>query len=57
LNFGWRFEFARLLFDEGRLEAARRELRTVLAQEPTHQAATRLHEEIVRALVNQAVQK
>ena len=46
----WRVEYAQLLYEQGRLQDARRELLTVLAQQPTHAGARALLGEVDRAL-------
>ena len=46
----WRLEFARLLYEQGRLREARRELLTIVAQRPTHAAARQLLAEVDREL-------
>jgi tetratricopeptide (TPR) repeat protein len=38
----WRYEFAQLLYQEGQVREARRELEAVLAQQPEHAAARKL---------------
>jgi O-antigen ligase len=48
----WRFEFALYLYDLGKLEEARRELAAVLAQDPSHDAARRLLNEVMQGLVD-----
>jgi hypothetical protein len=46
----WRLEFARLLYEQGRLRDARRELLTVVAQQPTNAGARELLTEVDRKL-------
>jgi tetratricopeptide (TPR) repeat protein len=46
----WRYQYARLLRGRGRLKEARSQLMTVLDQEPGHQEARRLLEEVARGL-------
>jgi O-antigen ligase len=46
----WRFELARLLRERGRLQQARRELRTLLAEQPGHAQGQALYQEVVRVL-------
>ena len=45
----WRYEFAQVLHEQGRLEEARRELRLLLQQHPDHQPAVELHRDVVRS--------
>lgn len=52
LQVGWRYEFARLLYQQGRLQDARRELLTVLGQQPGHTQALELLEAVTRDLAN-----
>jgi O-antigen ligase len=42
VNVSWRYEFSRLLYEEGRYAEARRELLTVLAAQPRHAQAAEL---------------
>jgi tetratricopeptide (TPR) repeat protein/O-antigen ligase len=44
----WRFDMARLLYEQGRLPDARRELRAVRAQQPGHQEAGELLRAVLR---------
>jgi O-antigen ligase/tetratricopeptide (TPR) repeat protein len=46
----WRFEFAQVLAEQGRLEEARRELRLFLDQTPGHPGASELYRDVVRRL-------
>jgi predicted Zn-dependent protease len=41
-QLNWRYEFAQLLYEEGKLQEARTELLTVLAQQPAHREAHEL---------------
>jgi tetratricopeptide (TPR) repeat protein len=47
---GWRFALARLLYQQGRLQEARRELRTVLSQQPKNTRAQELLDGISREI-------
>jgi O-antigen ligase len=47
----WRFEFALYLYELGKLEEARRELVVVLAQDPSHERARQLLDEVLQGLV------
>jgi tetratricopeptide (TPR) repeat protein len=53
LHAGWRQEYARLLYQEGRLREARTELLTILAQDPRHAAARQLYTIVTRELTRQ----
>jgi tetratricopeptide (TPR) repeat protein len=44
----WRFELVRLLHQQDRLDDVRRELRTILTQQPGHQGAKDLYQSVVR---------
>jgi tetratricopeptide (TPR) repeat protein len=44
----WRFEFAQLLHEQGRVKEARRELRTLLQQQPDHRPGKELYREVLR---------
>jgi hypothetical protein len=46
----WRFEFARLLSDLGRLEESRRQLLDLLEQDPNHSAARELLADVAREI-------
>jgi tetratricopeptide (TPR) repeat protein len=46
----WRYEFAQVLHDQGRLDEARQELRTLLQQQPDHRAGGELHRTVLRRL-------
>jgi O-antigen ligase len=50
LQFEWRYGLAKTLFDLGRLQDSRRELRLILGQQPKHAAAGALENEIARAI-------
>jgi O-antigen ligase len=47
---GWRYELARLLRERGRLEQARRELRSLLGEHPGHAQARALYHEVIQSL-------
>jgi tetratricopeptide (TPR) repeat protein/O-antigen ligase len=44
----WRFEFAQVLHERGRLDEARRELRALLQQQPEHRRGKELYQEVLR---------
>ena len=45
---GWRYEFAQLLYQQGRLKESRRQLVVILGQQPNHAAAHALFEELAQ---------
>jgi O-antigen ligase/tetratricopeptide (TPR) repeat protein len=49
----WRFELVELLHQQGQLQDARRELRTILAQEPEHQPAKDLYRRVLRQQIDE----
>ena len=51
LHADWRYEYAEILYQEGRLEEARGELATVLAQDPRHERAYLLWTKVMNDLV------
>jgi O-antigen ligase/tetratricopeptide (TPR) repeat protein len=44
----WRYEFAQVLHEQGRLDEARRELRVLLQQQPEHRRGKELYQEVLR---------
>jgi Flp pilus assembly protein TadD len=44
----WRYEFAQALHERGRLDEARRELRSLLRQQPEHRRGKELYQEVLR---------
>jgi tetratricopeptide (TPR) repeat protein len=44
----WRYEFAQVLHEQGRLAEARRELRTLLQQQPDHTRGKDLYQKVLR---------
>ena len=49
-RFGWRYEYASMLYTEGRLAEARRQIDIVLGQRPHHAPAQKLLETITRRI-------
>lgn len=57
LQAPWRLQLAHLLFQQGRLAEARRQLTTLLGLHPDHAEALRLHAEVIRAGGEDAAEK
>src|SRR5436190_22709867 len=49
-QYAWRFEMAKLLFDQGRIQDARRELTMILGQQPNYAEAKKLLDEVGHAI-------
>jgi tetratricopeptide (TPR) repeat protein len=47
-DVGWRYEFAQVLRERGRLDEARQELRSLLQQQPEHRRGKELYQEVLR---------
>ena len=47
-QIGWRYELAQFLYDQGHIQESRREVRTILDQQPAHPAARELAALIAR---------
>ena len=48
LEVGWRYDFAKQLYDQGRFPESQRELRIILSQKPRHEEASRLAQVLAR---------